>query len=318
MAQYVITVGNKPASAVRTATPLTWAETASGGEGKFEDSNKPATPLTWAERASGAKTVVVKYGGNAMINDALKDAVIKDIVFVQQAGIRVILVHGGGPEIEAMLKAVGKESRSVNGLRYTDEETMEIVQMVLCGKVNKNITAMLETAGVTAIGLSGIDGSLFQAQREKGADLGLVGKIEKVNVEFLKAIMQSGALPVISSVALGCGEDRGRSLNVNADTAAAKIAAAVQAEKLILMTDVPGILRDVRDSDSLISDASLEEIARLKKEGVITKGMLPKVDCCEIALSAGVQCAHIIDGRLPHSLLSELFTNEGIGTMIHR
>jgi acetylglutamate kinase len=264
------------------------------------------------------KTIVVKYGGSAMINDALKAAVIEDIVFVQKAGIPVILVHGGGPEIEAMLKAVGKESRFVNGLRYTDAETMEIVQMVLCGKVNKNITALLETAGATAIGLSGIDGSLFQAERVKGADLGLVGKIEKVNVDFLKAIMRSGALPVISSVALGCGADQGLSLNVNADTAAAKIAAAVKAEKLILITDVPGILRDVRDRDSLISNASLEDIDKLKKEGVITRGMLPKVDCCEIALSGGVRCAHIIDGRVPHSLLSELFTDEGIGTMIHR
>ncbi|MDR3324852.1 MAG: acetylglutamate kinase [Spirochaetaceae bacterium] len=267
-------------------------------------------------KALRGKTIVVKYGGNAMINDALKAAVIEDVVFMQTAGIPVVLVHGGGPEIEAMLKAVGKESHFINGLRHTDEETMAIVQMVLCGKVNKDIVALLETAGATAVGLSGIDGSLFQAEREKGADLGLVGKIHTVNVAFLKAIMQSGALPVVSSVALGSGADRGIALNVNADTAAAKIAAAIKAEKLILMTDVPGILRNVHDPDSLISNASLADIDKLKKDGSITKGMIPKVDCCEIALHGGVKRAHIIDGRAPHALLAELFTDEGIGTMI--
>jgi acetylglutamate kinase len=264
------------------------------------------------------KTVVVKYGGNAMINDALKAAVIQDVILLSCVGIRVILVHGGGPEIEGMLKVLGKESRFVRGLRYTDEETMEVVQMVLCGKVNKDITALIEQAGGRALGLSGIDGGLFRARRLRpdGEDLGLVGEIETVDAALLNTLLDSGVIPVISSVALGLGEDAGRSLNINADTVSAKIAAALKAEKLVLMTDVQGILREVQNPDSLMKVINRAEVEDLKKEGIVTGGMIPKVDCCTLALDKGVKRTHIIDGRLPHALLIEIFTDEGIGTMI--
>ena len=264
------------------------------------------------------KTIVVKYGGNAMINGDLKAAVIQDVIFMACAGIRAVLVHGGGPEIEAMLGAVGKESRFVRGLRYTDEQTMEIVQMVLCGKVNKDITALIEQAGGRAIGLCGIDGAMLKAVRVKEDDLGLVGEIVEVDAGVLNSILDSGAIPVVSSVAYGLGEDSGRALNINADIAAARIAAALGAEKLVLMTDVRGILRDLRNPDSLIKTASRTELEDLKKTGLVNKGMIPKTDCCCLALDGGVKKAHIIDGRLPHSLLIELFTGEGIGTMIVR
>jgi acetylglutamate kinase len=264
------------------------------------------------------KTLVVKYGGNAMINADLKAAVIQDLILMNCVGIRTVLVHGGGPEIEAMLNALGKESRFVQGLRYTDQETMEIVQMVLCGKVNKDITALIQQAGGKALGLSGIDGGLLQTQffKSAGEDLGLVGEIETVNTPVLENVLASGAIPVISSVALGTGDAAGHILNVNADIAAAKIAVAIKAEKLILITDVKGILRNVQDPDSLIKQLRRPELEDLKKQGVVTKGMIPKVECCSLALDGGVKRAHIIDGRLPHALLIELFTDEGIGTMI--
>jgi acetylglutamate kinase len=233
-------------------------------------------------------------------------------------GIRTVLVHGGGPEIEAMLKKTGKESRFVNGLRYTDEETMEVVQMVLCGKVNKDITALIQKAGGRAIGLCGIDGALLRARRLAAGseDLGLVGEIEEVDAGVLNSVLNGGIIPVVSSVAYGTGKDEGCSLNINADTAAAKIAAALGAEKLILMTDVRGILRNIQDPDSLIKEVSRSELEGLKRDGIVSKGMIPKVDCCSLALDGGVKKAHIIDGRLPHALLIELFTDEGIGTMI--
>jgi acetylglutamate kinase len=264
------------------------------------------------------KTMVVKYGGNAMINAELKAAVIQDVILMSCVGIRTVLVHGGGPEIEAMLNALGRESRFVRGLRYTDEETMEIVQMVLCGKVNKDITALIQRAGGQALGLCGIDGGLLQAGlfKSAGEDLGLVGEIETVNTEVLETVLESGSIPVISSVALGTGDAAGQVLNVNADTAAAKIAVALRAEKLILMTDVHGILRNVQDPDSLIKQLSRAELENLKKEGIVSKGMIPKTECCSLALDGGVKKAHIIDGRLSHALLIELFTDEGIGTMI--
>ena len=202
------------------------------------------------------KTVVVKYGGNAMINEELKSAVIQDLLFMVLAGIRTVLVHGGGPEIEAMLKKIGKESRFINGLRYTDEETMEVVQMVLCGKVNKDICSLIQKSGGRALGLCGIDGALLQARRLRpnGEDLGLVGELETVDTRLLNSALDGGVIPVVSSVAYGIGEDEGKPLNVNADTAAAKIAGALGAEKLLLMTDVRGILRNVQDPDSLISE----------------------------------------------------------------
>jgi len=264
------------------------------------------------------KTIVVKYGGNAMINEDLKAAVIQDIVLMACIGIRVVLVHGGGPEIEAMLKKIGKETRFIGGLRYTDEETMEIVQMILCGKVNKDICSLIQKAGGRAVGLSGIDGALLQARRLRsgGEDLGLVGEVEVVDARLLKSMLEEGVIPVVSSVAYGKGEDEGKALNVNADTAAAKIAGALRAEKLILMTDVSGILRDVNNPASLIKQVRRTDLDALKKDGIVSKGMIPKTDCCTIALDGGVKKAHIIDGRVPHALLVELFTNEGIGTMI--
>jgi acetylglutamate kinase len=263
------------------------------------------------------KTIVVKYGGNAMQSDELKKMVIEDIILMNCVGIHTVLVHGGGPEIEAILKKTGKESRFVNGLRYTDEETMDIVQMVLCGKVNKEITALIEKAGGKATGLCGIDGAMIKAHRLKGeTDLGLVGEIEHVDASILKSILDSGIIPVISSVAYGTGDDEGKSLNINADIAAAKVAASLGAEKLVLMTDVRGILRDVNDETSLIKSISKTQLEQLKKEGVLTKGMIPKADCCVMAVDGGVKSALIIDGRLPHAILIELFTDEGIGTMI--
>jgi acetylglutamate kinase len=264
------------------------------------------------------KTVVVKYGGNAMINGELKTAVIQDLIFMQCAGIRTVLVHGGGPEIEAMLNALGKESRFVRGLRYTDQETMDVVQMALCGRVNKDITALIQQEGGRALGLSGIDGALLQGHllKSAGEDLGFVGEIETVNTPILDNLLDSGFIPVVSSVALGTGDAAGHSLNVNADTAAATIAAAMAAERLVLMTDVRGILRNVQDPDSLIAELKHSDLEGLVREGVVNKGMIPKVACCSLALERGVRRAHIIDGRLPHALLIELFTDEGIGTMI--
>jgi len=263
------------------------------------------------------KTIVVKYGGNAMLNEELKKAVIEDIILMECVGIRTVLVHGGGPEIEAMLKKTGKESRFVNGLRYTDEETMDIVKMVLCGKVNKEIAALIQKNGGRAAGLCGIDSGMLKARRITGSeDLGLVGEIEDVDVKLLNAVIDTGTIPVISSVAYGKGADEGNALNINADIAAAKIAVALKAEKLVLMTDVRGILRDIKDESTLIKSLQRSQLENLKKEGIISKGMIPKIDCCAAALYGGVNKAHIIDGRLPHAILIELFTDEGIGTEI--
>ncbi|MDR1029500.1 MAG: acetylglutamate kinase [Treponema sp.] len=264
------------------------------------------------------KTIVVKYGGNAMIHAGLKAAVIQDVILMACVGIRTVLVHGGGPEIEAMLKALGKESRFIRGLRYTDEQTMEIVQMVLCGKVNKDIVSLIQQQGGKALGICGIDGGLLKAKQlvVEGEDMGLVGDIETVDTSFLEGILDAGVIPVVSSVALGIGEVAGKALNINADIAAARIAAALRVEKLLLMTDVPGLLGDVHDPSSLIKVITNTGLKALKKNGVVSKGMIPKVDCCSLALEGGVKKAHIIDGRLPHALLIELFTDEGIGTMI--
>ena len=264
------------------------------------------------------KTVVVKYGGNAMINEELKAAVVQDLMFMSCMGIRAVLVHGGGPEIEGMLKKTGKESRFINGLRYTDEETMDIVQMVLCGKVNKDICALIQNAGGKALGLCGIDGALLKAKRVKtdGEDLGLVGEIESVDATLIDLALEKGFIPVISSVAYGIGADEGKSLNVNADIAAAKIAGALKAEKLLLMTDVEGIFSDVKNPESIIRRVRRPDLDKLKQDGIVSKGMIPKVDCCILAMDGGVKKTHIIDGRVPHVLLLELFTDEGVGTMI--
>jgi acetylglutamate kinase len=266
------------------------------------------------------KTIVVKYGGNAMINAELKAAVVEDIVLLASMGIKVVLVHGGGPEIEAMLKATGKESRFVQGLRYTDEETMNIVQMVLCGKVNKDLVSLMQQSGGNAIGLCGIDGGLLQAKQLKanGEDLGFVGEVTSVNAQVIDDVLQAKYIPVISTVALGIDEVAGHAMNINADTAAAKIAAALKAEKLILMTDIAGILRDVNDQSSLITQLEQSQLQELITSGIVTKGMIPKVNCLTTALDGGVKEACIIDGRMKHSILLDLFSDEKIGTTISK
>ncbi len=261
------------------------------------------------------KTVVVKYGGNAMISPELKAAVISDIVLLSLVGINVVLVHGGGPEITDMLKKIGKESRFINGLRYTDAETMDIVQMVLCGKVNKDLVSLIQQQGGSALGLCGLDGSMLKAEKltEDGVDYGYVGEITAVNPAPIQSALQNGQLPVVATVAEGIG---GGAYNINADTAAAQIAIAVGAEKLILLTDVKGILRDPKDESTLITRIDLPEVPELISSGVITGGMIPKVECCVTAVNAGVKRTHIIDGRVPHSILIEMLSDEGVGTMI--
>ena len=261
------------------------------------------------------ETIVVKYGGNAMLNDKLKSAVMSDLVLMQLVGINVVLVHGGGPEINAMLKAVGKESKFVNGLRVTDQETIDIVQMVLAGKVNKSLVQLLESHGGKALGMCGLDGRLLMADKMASAhDLGFVGEIREVNPEPLKMVMDDGYIPIVATVAGGYD---GNVYNINADLAAAQIASKVGAKKLILMTDIRGLLRDVNDDDSLIPVVNVSEVPMLKRDGIIKGGMIPKIDCCVEAVRNGVNRAHIIDGRLEHSILLELFSDEGIGTMFY-
>lgn len=257
------------------------------------------------------KIIVIKYGGNAMIDENLKNAVMTDIVLLSLVGIKVVLVHGGGPEISDMLKKTGKESRFVDGLRYTDEETMDIVQMVLAGKVNKNLVALLQKNGGQAIGLCGIDGNMIKATRHKEKDLGFVGDIESVNTKPITDQLNNGYIPVISTV--GGGDDC--SYNINADTAAARIAAALGAENLILMTDIPGLLRDKDDESTIIKTVQVSEVPHLKSQGIISGGMIPKIDCCVEAVRRGVNRAFIIDGRIEHSILIEMLSDEGLGTM---
>ncbi|MGN0442974.1 MAG: acetylglutamate kinase [Acutalibacteraceae bacterium] len=282
------------------------------------DTNKRAKVLIQAmpyiQKYSG-ETIVVKYGGNAMVNEKLKSAVMSDIVLMRLVGVNVVLVHGGGPEINAMLNAVGKESRFENGMRVTDEETIDIVQMVLAGKVNKSLVQLMERHGGKALGLCGLDGNLLMAEKlVTSADLGFVGEIKEVNPEPLKTAMDNGYIPIVATVAAGYD---GNVYNVNADLAAAQIAAKVGAKKLILMTDIRGLLRDVNDEDSLISVVNVSEVPMLKRDGIIKGGMIPKIDCCVEAVRNGVSRAHIIDGRIEHSILLELFSDEGIGTMFY-
>ena len=263
------------------------------------------------------KIIVVKYGGNAMINEDLKQAVIEDIVLLNLVGIKVVLVHGGGPEISEMLKKIGKESKFVKGLRYTDRETMDIVQMILCGKVNKNLVSLFEKAGGRAVGLGGMDGGLFKAIQlvdPDGTEYGYVGDIKEVNEKVVLDVLNEGFIPVVSSVAAGMDEET--NYNINADTAAASIAAKLHAENMILVSDIPGLLRNPEDEGSLIPRATLSEIEELKKDGVISGGMIPKVDCLVTAVQGSVQRAVIIDGRVPHSILIEMFSEEGIGTLV--
>jgi len=258
------------------------------------------------------KVVVVKYGGNAMTNNELKQAVMSDIVLLSLCGIKIVLVHGGGPEINAMLNKVGKESKFVNGLRYTDQETIDIVQMVLCGKVNKDLVDLLYTHKGEAIGLCGLDSHMIEAE-QLSPDLGLVGEITNINAKVIEDVLEKGYIPVISTVA--AGKD-GTVYNINADTAAARIAAELKAESLILLTDIKGLLRDKDDENTLIYSVGVSEVPYLKEQGIISGGMIPKIDCCVEAVRRGVKQANIIDGRIPHSILIELLTNEGAGTMI--
>ena len=279
--------------------------------------------LTNAERASvliealpyikkyNGKVIVVKYGGNAMINDTLKEAVMGDIVLLSLVGVKVVLVHGGGPEISEMLNKVGKKSEFVNGLRVTDKETMEIVQMVLSGKINKNLVKLLHKLGGKAIGLCGVDGHLIEAEMldEK---LGYVGEITKINIEPVINVLEEGYIPVISTI--GCDKE-GNTYNINADTAAAEIAAELNAESFISLTDIRGILRDKDDDSTLIRKITTSQAPALMEEGIISGGMIPKIQGCIKALENGVKKVFIIDGRVPHSILVETLTDEGIGTM---
>ncbi len=260
------------------------------------------------------KIIVVKYGGNAMINEDLKKAVMGDIVLMSLIGIKVVLVHGGGPEITDMLTRVGKKTEFVDGLRVTDEETAEIVQMVLAGKINKNLVNLIQNTGGKAIGLSGMDGHLIEA-KVKDERLGLVGDITNINVEPILDVLDKGYIPVVSTV--GCDKE-GRSYNINADIAASIIAGKLKAESFISMTDIKGILRDKDDPDSLISKIYVSDTPQLMSEGIISGGMIPKIQYCTEAIRMGVSRAFIIDGRVPHSILIETLTDEGIGTMFLR
>ena len=270
------------------------------------------------------KTVVIKYGGHAMINDDLKEAVLTDVVLMKYVGMHPVIVHGGGPEITGMLKRVNIESSFVGGLRVTDQDTMEIVEMVLVGKINKDIVARLNGYGGRAVGLSGKDDGLLRAVKKNGrvkkpdgsiemVDIGFVGEISQVNPDIVATLLQEGYIPVVSPVAVG---DQGESYNVNADTAASALAVALKADKLIILTDVEGILEDRNNSASLISTVTRDNVPVLVERGVIDGGMIPKVECCVRALDGGVQTTHILDGRVKHSILLEVFTDRGIGTMV--
>ena len=270
--------------------------------------------LPYIQKFTG-KTIVVKYGGNAMISDDLRKAVMSDIILLSLVGIRVVVVHGGGPEISDMLKKIGHQSKFVDGLRYTDETTMDVVQSILCGKVNKNLVAQLNRLGGRAIGLCGMDGQLFQAE-QLDEKYGLVGKITGVNPDPVENALMNGYIPVVSTVAQGMDADT--AYNINADTAAAKLAEALHAEKLILLTDVRGLLRDPKDEETLIHVLHTYDVPELVAQGVISGGMIPKMQCCVDAIAGGVERVHILDGRIPHSILIELLSDEGIGTMLKR
>ena len=267
--------------------------------------------LPYIKRYTG-KTVVVKYGGNAMVNEELKQQVMEDIVLLWLIGIKVVLVHGGGPEINEMMQKLGKEAVFVDGLRVTDKDTVDIVQMVLAGKVNKTLVNLLEKKGGKAIGISGMDGRLIEAEI-KDERLGYVGNITNINIAPVTDLLQKGYIPVIST--LGCDAD-GNTYNINGDTAAAHIAGALEAERLIMMTDIAGILRDKDDPFTLIPEVKVSEAESLYEEGVISGGMIPKVECCIEAIEHGVNNVIIMDGRVPHSILMELLTDEGAGTMV--
>ena len=267
--------------------------------------------LPYIKRYSG-KTVVIKYGGNAMINETLKQQVMEDIALLWLIGVKVVLVHGGGPEISQTMQKFGKEAKFVNGLRVTDKETVDIVQMVLAGKINKTLVNLIQMKGGHAMGLSGIDGGIIEATMKDEA-LGYVGEITKIRPQPIEALLEKNYIPVISTVA---GDKEGNVYNINGDTAAAFIAGALGAKRLIMMTDIAGILKDKDDPSTLIPHLTVSEAKELYESGVISGGMIPKVDCCIEALEHGVNNVVIMDGRIPHSILMELLTDEGAGTMV--
>ena len=267
--------------------------------------------LPYIQQYNG-KIVVIKYGGNAMINDHLKEQVMEDIVLLHLVGVKVVLVHGGGPEISELMDKLGKKAQFVDGLRVTDKETVDIVQMVLAGRVNKSLVNLIESKGGRSMGISGIDGRLIEA-RMKDERLGYVGAITRVNIKPVTDLLEKGYIPVVSTV--GCDKD-GNTYNINGDTAAAHIAGALNAERLIMMTDIAGVLRDREDPDSLIPELTVSDCYKLQEEGIISGGMIPKIDCCIEAIRRGVQNVIIMDGRIPHSILMEILTDEGAGTMV--
>ena len=278
----------------------------------IDRANVLAEALPYIQKYYG-KTIVVKYGGNAMISEELRQAVISDIILLHLVGIHVVVVHGGGPEINEMLKKIGKESKFVDGLRYTDQETMDIVQQVLCGKVNKDLVATLNRKGGKAIGLCGMDGGLFRAE-QLDEKYGLVGEVTEVRADPVITALKNGYIPVVSTVALGT--DAETAYNINADTAAAKLATALGAERLLLLTDVRGLLRDPKDESTLIQELNVSAVPGLVKDGIISGGMIPKIECCVEAVRSGVHSTVILDGRIPHSILIELLSDEGIGTLL--
>ena len=283
-------------------------------EGLFSNAQRAevlTAALPYIRRYRG-KVVVVKYGGNAMINEQLKQQVMEDIVLLWLIGVKVVLVHGGGPEINETMQKLGKEAQFVNGLRVTDKETVDIVQMVLAGKINKTLVNLIQMKGGHAVGLSGIDGGILEAKMKDEA-LGYVGTVTKVRPQPINDLLEKGYIPVVSTVA---SDRMGNAYNINGDTAAARIAGALNAERLIMMTDIAGILKDKDDPSTLIPHITVEEARELYESGVISGGMIPKVDCCIDALEHGVDNVVIMDGRIPHSILMELLTDEGAGTMV--
>lgn len=268
--------------------------------------------LPYIQKFSG-RTVVVKYGGAAMKDGYLKDKVIRDIVFLASVGVRPVVVHGGGPEINSWLGKLGIEAQFKDGLRVTDAATMDVVEMVLVGRVNKELVSLINRAGGKAVGLCGKDGNLIKARPEGREGIGFVGEVTNVDINLIESLSSSGYIPIVSSVA---ADETGQAYNINADTVAGELAAALGAEKLILLTDTAGILKDYKDPSTLIPKASIQEARQLIETGIVAGGMIPKVSCCVRSLAQGVRAAHIIDGRIPHALLLEIFTDQGIGSMI--
>jgi len=283
-------------------------------ERTIEKANVLTEALPYIKKFNGI-TVVIKYGGSALVNEEVKETIIKDIALMKYVGFKPVVVHGGGKDINDMLEVLGKKSEFKSGLRVTDEETMDVVQMVLAGRLNKNLTTQLCLQGINAVGLCGKDSNLLQAEKlmPNGEDIGLVGKIKNINTSLIKTLIDNDFVPVISPIGV---DKNGNSYNINADYAAVAIAGALNAEKLVFITDVPGILKDIEDDESVISVIHIDEVRDMIKNGIISGGMIPKVECCIAGVDAGVQNVHILDGRIEHCLILEIFTNKGIGTLI--